>query len=265
VNRPPPSFLGRHEFLIRRLHSLSGLVPVGAFLCVHLSVNASVLVGAASFQANVDRIHALEPLLPVVEWGFIFLPILFHAIFGVLIIQGALPNTHSYPYVKNWRYGLQRVTGIIAFVFIAAHVAHMHGMAAPLQRLHEGWFAQFDPEMATSSAAAAIQSSWLLPAVYGIGVFACVFHLANGLWTMGITWGLWTSPAGQKRADCICSIFGVGLLAVGLTGLVGMLRVDPDEAAAVREQQLEHSQQALLGEMDVNYQADAGSRVPSEK
>ena len=64
----------RNEFLLRRLHSLSGLVPVGAFMVVHLTVNASLLNenSAATFQANVLRIHGLGRLLWVVEWMFIF-------------------------------------------------------------------------------------------------------------------------------------------------------------------------------------------------
>ena len=35
-------------------------------------------------------------------------------------------------------------------------------------------------------------------------MLSCVFHLANGLWTMGITWGVWTSPAAQRRALWAC-------------------------------------------------------------
>ena len=126
-------------------------------------------------------------MLPLVKWVFIFMPILFHAVLGVVIIQGGLPNTGSYPMGGNIRYTLQRVTGMIAFVFILLHVAHMHGLAEPLKRLHEGYFAQFDPHAATSSAGKAIQRSTLVSVSYAIGVLACVYHLANGLWTMGIT------------------------------------------------------------------------------
>lgn len=101
------AFLGRHQFLIYRLFSLSGLVPVGAFLAVHLATNASVLAGPEVFQSRVDMIHSLEPLLPAVELLFIFLPILFHAAVGFVIVAGGLPNVGSYPYVGNVRYTLQ--------------------------------------------------------------------------------------------------------------------------------------------------------------
>ena len=57
------SFFLRHQFLILRLHSLSGLLPVGAYMTVHLLTNASTLGGPAMFQKNVDLIHSLGPAL----------------------------------------------------------------------------------------------------------------------------------------------------------------------------------------------------------
>ncbi|MFV2070995.1 MAG: succinate dehydrogenase cytochrome b558 subunit [Pirellulales bacterium] len=243
----PTSFLRRHEFLLRRLHSLSGLIPVGAFMCVHLVVNVSVLGGASIFQSNVDRIHSLGPLLPLVEWTFIFIPILFHALLGVVIIQGGLPNTTSYPTSGNIRYTVQRVTGMIAFVFIALHLAQMHGMAEPLRRFSDTWFAQFDPHAAASSAATTLQRSLAVQIFYAVGILACVYHLANGLWTMGITWGLWVGPVAQRRAGYVCGGFGLLFSVVGLAALAGMLRVDPPEARAI-EQRMEQAREALRGE-----------------
>ncbi|MFO0900903.1 MAG: hypothetical protein U0836_26020 [Pirellulales bacterium] len=134
--------------MLRRLHSLSGLVPVGAYMVVHLLTNASVLNGTASFQQNVDRIHALGRALPVVEWVFIFIPLIFHAGYGFVRIYDSQANAAEYPYPKNIRYTLQRITGMVAFVYILFHVAQLH---------HLG-FGQFNPEHATSSAAAAIGS-----------------------------------------------------------------------------------------------------------
>lgn len=217
-------FLVRHEFLIRRLHSLSGLVPVGAFLCLHLATNASVLGGGEIFQSNVDRIHALGPLLPVVEWTFIFLPLIFHAVVGVMIIRTGLPNTGSYAYRNNIRYTLQRATAWIALAFILYHVFHMHGwfhgetwlkkVAEPLGG------AKFDPLDAADSAALALNSI-VIQILYAIGILASVYHLANGIWTSGITWGLWVTPAAQRRADWVCLAFGLLLAAVGLGALTG--------------------------------------------
>src|SRR5437868_14633354 len=97
-------------------------------MVVHLLTNATILGGPAAFQANVDRIHALGPLLPFVEWTFIFLPLLFHGLVGVVITRGGTPNTSSYPLVGNVRYTLQRATGIIALVYIAFHVWQLNSL-----------------------------------------------------------------------------------------------------------------------------------------
>ena len=229
---------GRYEFLLRRLHSLTGLVPVGAFLTMHLLVNASILDGPATFQLNVDRIHSLGRALPVLEWVFIFLPILLHAALGLLITAGAAPNVLSYPFVANLRYLLQRITGLVALVFILSHVAHMHSLAEPLQSIRPTWFAQFAPHDAAASAAAAIQGSLLVPLIYFVGILASVFHFTNGLWTMGITWGAWTSPRAQQRANWLCAVFGVVLAVAGIGALGALMRFDPEGQPQVDQQQM---------------------------
>ena len=221
-----PSFLSRHQFLIYRLFSLAGLVPVGAFLVVHLLTNASVLAGPGAFQSRVDLIHSLGPLLVPIEWAFIFLPMLFHAAVGFLIIANGLPNVGSYPYVGNVRYTLQRATGMIAFAFIIWHVMQLHWLGAPFGG------GRFDPHHAASSAAVALQPT-VVAILYAIGILSTVFHFSNGLWTLGITWGLWTSPGAMRRANAVSIVVGVILGAAGLGALGGMRGVNVEEARAV--------------------------------
>jgi succinate dehydrogenase cytochrome b subunit len=238
-------FLARNEFLLRRLHSLSGLIPVGAYMVVHLLTNASVLESPATFQKNVYAIHSVGVILPLIEWGFIFLPLLFHAIFGVLIIRGGLPNSSTYKYTNNVRYTLQRATGMIAFVFIVWHVFHMHGwfhfdwwLKGVAQPLYGGIFRPYN---AASTGAEAMRISGIVPVLYAIGVLSCVFHLANGIWTFGITWGLWVTPAAQRWANVVCLMFGLGLGAVGLGALGGFAaKVDVKEARQVEDAMYQH-------------------------
>jgi hypothetical protein len=59
----PASILGRHEFVIRRLHSLTGLMPIGGYLCFHLATNAAVLDGLDTYQRRADQMHEEPPLL----------------------------------------------------------------------------------------------------------------------------------------------------------------------------------------------------------
>ncbi|MDX1944751.1 MAG: succinate dehydrogenase cytochrome b558 subunit [Pirellulaceae bacterium] len=249
------SFFARNEFLLRRLHSLTGLVPVGAYMCVHLLTNARILDSVGAFQSSVYMIHSLGRVLPVIEWGFIFLPLLFHAIFGFLIINGSRANQSTYNYSANWRYTLQRASGMIAAVFIFYHVFHMHGW------FHADWYlhsvaeplggAQFRAYNAGSTAAEAIQRGAPLMAIfYAVGILACVFHLANGIWTFGITWGIWVTPAAQRWATVAALVFGLGLSAVGLGALGGFATTDPKKAAEVEKTMYEAKLKS--GEIEAN-------------
>jgi succinate dehydrogenase / fumarate reductase, cytochrome b subunit len=164
-----------------------------------------------------------------VEWLFIFLPILFHGIYGLVIMRESQPNNGSYPLTGNLRYTLQRASGLIAFLFIGWHVFHMHGWihTETWESFIAPFGANFKPYSATSTAAAAMQQSSLVMAGYAIGVLACVFHLANGVWTMGITWGLWTTPQAQSRANYIALGVGAVLLMIGGAAWSGFaLKID---------------------------------------
>ncbi len=240
-------FFYRHEFAIRRLHSLSGIVPLGAYMAVHLTTNASLLNGVPTFQRAVMQIHSLGAALPLVEWGFIFLPLLFHAIIGVWIVRTGKSNVSRYNYAANRRYVWQRWTGLIAFVFLMVHVFHLHGwfhfkpwleyVAEPLG------MAKFRPYNAASTLAEAMDGV-IWPAFYLAGVLSCVFHLANGLWTAGITWGLWITPQAQARATKICVVLGLGLAVVGTSAWWAAISVDPVSAIEIENQMYDEARKA---------------------
>ena len=219
----------KNYFLIRRLHSLTGLVPVGVFLVMHLVTNASILAPGPKgeeFQKAVERIHGLGALLVPVEVVFIFLPLLFHALLGFQIIFTARPNWQQYRYGSNLRYTLQRWTGMVAFLFIFYHVWQMHWMGAPVGG---GKFAVHDAAggpTAAVTAASAIQTAWWIAPWYAIGIVSSVFHLANGIWTSLITWGITIRPASQRVSGYICTAFGLVLCLVGLGALSGFRAMD---------------------------------------
>src|SRR5689334_24656569 len=74
----------RRSFVLRRLHSLSGIFPVGLFLVSHLWTNAKALKGQPAFDRAVADINHL-PLLPALEIFGIFVPLAFHALYGVVL------------------------------------------------------------------------------------------------------------------------------------------------------------------------------------
>ena len=120
-----------YSFLWRKLHSLSGIVPIGAFLIEHILSNFEALKGPTAYAAQVKFLNAL-PLVRVLEWTFIFLPIAYHALYGLYIWFRGKSNVVYYPWAGNWMYVAQRWTGLIATAYIIQHVLRQHVPRADL-------------------------------------------------------------------------------------------------------------------------------------
>lgn len=217
------SFIRRHDFLIRRIHSLLGVIPVGVFLVFHLTANMLVVSNTPEndyFQQAVDRIRGLGPFLIPTEIIFIFIPLLLHGGLGVAIWLEGKPNTAAYRYWGNARYMLQRTTGVVAMVFILMHVWHMHWVGEPFGG------SNFDADHATATAAWAMQNPWWWAPVYIVGMLASVFHFANGMWAFMITWGITIGRKSQRSMGYVWGFVGVMIALAGLASVVGLMRYD---------------------------------------
>src|SRR3954468_17389938 len=114
-------------FILRKLHQLTGIVPLGAFLLEHFYTNSKAVnpgTGVQAFNGAVKDLQGI-PYILLVEITFIFIPLLYHAIYGLVITWEARPNNLAYAYPRNWFYTIQRITGVILFFFIAFHVLNM--------------------------------------------------------------------------------------------------------------------------------------------
>ena len=56
-----------HSFFWRRMHSLTGIVPIGAFLVEHLLSNFEAVNGPLAYGKQVLFLNSL-PLVRVLEW-----------------------------------------------------------------------------------------------------------------------------------------------------------------------------------------------------
>ena len=65
-------WLNQNEFYLRRLHSLLGIIPIGAFLIVHLLVNHQATQGAEAFNKASGFMESLPFLIVVEFYLFIF-------------------------------------------------------------------------------------------------------------------------------------------------------------------------------------------------
>jgi succinate dehydrogenase / fumarate reductase cytochrome b subunit len=61
-----------YTFVLRKLHSLLGIIPIGAFLLEHLLSNFEALKGPIAYGAQVKFLNGL-PMVRVLEWVFIFI------------------------------------------------------------------------------------------------------------------------------------------------------------------------------------------------
>ena len=236
------SFLDRHHFLLRRLHSLSGIMPVGVFVIFHLFTNAQLAWPdrGQTFQHEVNFIHFM-PLLLFMEVA-IWVSIGFHAALGLVYTFSSnsaaqtLRRYHNREYLGNVRYMLQRATGLIALVFIFLHVATL--------RWH--WsFGVFDTfyvatqdgyPLAAATTARALQNNLVL-VIYVIGVLSVIYHWCNGLWTAAITWGLTLTPRAMQRWGYVCATLAAALTLFMFGAVVGARTyslTDADRAAIQR-------------------------------
>jgi len=219
-----PLLGGRNHFLLRRLHSLTGIV-FGGYLVVHLLVNATLAQGGSVYQTQVDKIHSL-PLLPLIEWGFIYLPILFHTVYGVWIIFTGQPNVTNYPFAKNVFYLLQRASAFIIVVFMAFHVLSLkYGVF--------GTNLSFDPHQAIRTVGVHMSHPVLVWLLYPIGILASCYHLANGFWTAAITWGLTVSKASQQRWGAVCAGLFLLTFVAGIAALIAAVNINPSNVLDV--------------------------------
>ena len=108
------------SFVLRRLHSLSGVVPIGAFLLEHFISNAEAFKGPLAYGKQVEFLNSL-PGVFFLELFFIWIPIAYHGLYGVYIWYRGDTNVAAYPWSGNWLYTAQRWTGIIALVYMVQH------------------------------------------------------------------------------------------------------------------------------------------------
>ncbi len=194
------------HFYLRRLHSLLGVLPVSIFLIEHMFSNSFILKGAEAYNNVINLLRSL-PFLVFIEVTFIGLPLLYHSVYGIYISLTGSANLKSYSYGRNWMYFLQRITGIIALVFIVYHVWEF--------RIASEYYG-FDVSYA--AVAKAMRTPWIFW-FYVVGMAGTMFHFANGLWLFCITWGITVGPKSQKIAGWLFAIAGLAIFWVGIQSI----------------------------------------------
>ena len=212
-----------HSFLWRRLHSLSGIVPIGAFLVEHIVSNFETWNGPLAYAQQVKFLNAL-PLVRILEWGLIFIPLAFHALYGVFIAFRGRANVNVYPWASNWMYITQRVTGLIAL-----RVHHPARLASAFRSASSSPSIPAPPSTRSRSSS---HNPWML-AIYVIAMVATCWHFAYGIWLFAVKWGITPGDRARKRFGYVCAAIGSALCVMGLISIYAVVWKYPNAPADV--------------------------------
>jgi len=202
---PAAAAESKTSYLLDKLHSLSGVVPIGAFLLEHFWSNSYALVSVQKYNDVSAELQGI-PWRILVEACVLWIPILFHGFYGIYIWWSGKSNALGHPWMSNWMYVLQRWSGIVAFVFIGWHVYTERFVGHGRTDYHD--------------LAQAMANPWYL-AFYIIGVTAASFHLGNGLWNFACKWGIAVTASAQRAAAWLGAAVTVLLTFVGIAIALG--------------------------------------------
>ncbi len=202
------------SFIAKRIHSLTGIVPIGLFLVYHLYTQLYLSSGAEAYNNKVNSFYD-SPLAFWLLAIFVYIPLIFHSIYGVKLCFEAKVQP-TYQYFGHLLYWLQRASGIGVFLFILAHL--WNAKVAPIladewgthyEHLHEGFN---DP-----------QTGLITLSVYTLGILGACFHFANGINTFCMTWGIATTPKSQSRVMKFSIALFIILASMGFYGIASLL------------------------------------------
>jgi succinate dehydrogenase cytochrome b subunit len=201
-----------YSFWLRRLHSLSGIVPVGLFLIEHFISNAFATRGPSAYTKQVELLSSF-PFVVGLELFGIWLPILYHSLYGFYIWYRGEGNVVAYPWTGNWMYTAQRWTGAIAFFYMVWHTWTMRFSGVHLLTHPGAAFGKVQMEF---------QSPWAV-AFYAIGIVCASWHFAYGLWLFAAKWGITTGDGARHKFAYVAVAIGLIFIAVGAATMYSFL------------------------------------------
>lgn len=204
------------NFFWHKVHSLAGVVPIGVYMVQHLALNSFSLAGPEKYNAVIAFFQGIPPhILLTLEIVVLIVPILFHGVYGLFITSRAeLMSGYKPVGLQYQMFLMQRITGVVLFVLIIAHVASttvnakLNGEAV----IEYGAWRHI------------LTSAYYIPlALYAIGVLLASYHLAYGIWNFCIRWGLTIRAQAQDAVAKASAVIFVLLTLLGWAALAGFL------------------------------------------
>lgn len=186
-----------------RIGSLVAVLPLTVWLFFHLWNNLAAFQGGDRWQEAVTTYP--HPVAQLVTSIVVLLPIVLHTVWGVGRLLTSRPNNVRYGFFANLKYLLQRLSAVGLLLFLGAHL----WLAMLKPRLMENHAEQF------SDISHQMRTHMPTLAVYLLGTAGVAYHVANGLSTFAMGWGIVSSQKALKRVDALGAVVFVILLAMG--------------------------------------------------
>ena len=198
----------------RRLHSITGLIPVGGFLAFHLYENSLAARGAEVYNEAARRLQQM-PFAIALEILLIGAPLLYHGLYGLFLVLGGGRNASEESRSGPVLGPLQRVTGVIVLAFVVFHL-----WTTRLVQLAD--HGDLDLYYLVRST---IANPWLY-AFYLTGILSATLHLSIGLWTFSVAWDL-APGLGARRFVAFLSAAVFLVLSVAGVRAIAAFRIAP--------------------------------------
>jgi succinate dehydrogenase / fumarate reductase cytochrome b subunit len=218
----------RENFLLHKLHSLTGIIPVGYYMAQHLLLNSFSIGGPEKFDGVINFFDSIPRfLLILMEVCLIWIPLLFHGIYGLYIYGRAKPNFVGTKYVwsQNRMFTFQRWTGVYLFFALIVHVITTTGAKYYNNDSELIKFATWHDRLTHAPYL------WLI--FYLLLVLTASYHLGYGIWNFCIRWGITVSDKSQLAMQKVSLLVFLGLTVLGWGALGGFIFNGPSTTAAV--------------------------------
>lgn len=205
----------RATFYSDRIASILAFAPLGVWTTFHLYDNLAAFQGSQAWEKSVTG-HS-SPLALAITSFVVLAPLAWHTFWGIGRIFQTRPNYPRYGYFANLKYIVQRLSAIGLLAFILAHL----WMAFLKPRFIDGHPEQF----ADIAHHMRFHPPTLI--VYVLGVLAVAYHLANGLHSGLMSWGVVTTRRALKRAHGAAIAFFFILLGMGYASIFALWKAGP--------------------------------------
>lgn len=190
-------------FVRARLGSFLAFFPLGVWSIGHLWNNLAAFQGGAEWSAAVTEYS--HPIAQLATGIVVLVPLALHTAWGIKRIATSQPNNVRYGTFANLKYAVQRLSAIGLLLFLGAHL----------------WLAMLKPRLTTGHAEPfadiAREMHFHTPTlvVYLLGTLALAYHLANGLHTLTMGWGIVVSRRALRKLDGLAVALFVLFLGMG--------------------------------------------------